>query len=387
MLKTIPVEVEPEIFRWLRTSSGWTVEDVARKLKTSEKVIVSIESGERKPTLKQLKDLSKAYKRPLATFLLSKPLQEEPRPKDYRMIPGKEGVFDKRTIYILRKVRELQDVGSELLKNIFDSSLSKIDHFSLASNPEELGSNLRKEFELSFKDQKRFKDSSSFFNFLRDRIENNNVLVFQFSMPIDDVRGFALTDEHPYVIVVNSSDSVEARIFTLMHEYAHLLLEQTTIDLPERSILTNDIVERWCNSFASEFLLPKEDALGIFDEVRADIDSTETLNRISRRLKLSKAMICYRMLKLGYIDEGRYEAIIDRFRPDRIPVPEEEDEEGEVRKGGIPAEVKVLSEMGNRFVNIVAENYEHNNITYTDALNYLSVRSHNFDRVMARARP
>jgi len=51
-----------------------------------------------------------------------------------------------------------------------------------------------------------------------------NILVFQFSMPIEDARGFALTDMNPNVIVVNSKDSIEARLFSLMLEFGHILL-------------------------------------------------------------------------------------------------------------------------------------------------------------------
>ena len=43
-------------------------------------------------------------------------------------------------------------------------------------------------------------------------------------MPVDDARGFSLTDGEPYVIVVNSADADRARLFTLFHEYAHILL-------------------------------------------------------------------------------------------------------------------------------------------------------------------
>ena len=65
---------------------------------------------------------------------------------------------------------------------------------------------------------------------------------------------------------------------------------------------------------------------------------------------------------------------------------EEEDEDTETKAGGIPADVRCLSEIGNKFVSLVANNYDRNHITYTDALNYLSIKSKNFDKVLAKAR-
>ena len=54
--------------------------------------------------------------------------------------------------------------------------------------------------------------------------------------------------------------------------------------------------------------------------------------------------------------------------------------------GGIPSEVRCLSEVGNKFVSLVANNYDKNNITYTDALSYLSIKSRNFDKVLSKAK-
>jgi transcriptional regulator with XRE-family HTH domain len=73
MSKSITVEVKPEVFKWLRESSGWTFEDTSKRLKTNVENIKKFEKGEKSPTLRQLKELSQAFKRPLAAFFLSKP--------------------------------------------------------------------------------------------------------------------------------------------------------------------------------------------------------------------------------------------------------------------------------------------------------------------------
>ena len=47
----------------------------------------------------------------------------------------------------------------------------------------------------------------------------------QATMDIKDARGFALADGYPKVILVNSRDEPRPHLFTLLHEYAHLLLK------------------------------------------------------------------------------------------------------------------------------------------------------------------
>ncbi len=385
MQKTLNVEVDPKVFMWLRDSSGWTKEEVARRLNKSVGVVEAIEKGELQPTLRQLKELSNAYKRPLATFLLSEPLKEPPMPKDYRMLPGKKDIFDKKTILVIRKARNLQEVGKELLINFNDSAKPKVKRLEISDNPEVTALEYREKFNLSVDAQKKFKTSYEFFNHLRDIFEDLNILVFQFSMPVKDARGFALTDENPNVIVINSADSIEARIFSLMHEFSHILLGETAIGLLDISITASHRVEKWCNLFASEFLLPRKVTKEVFKSEGKALAEGETLKKLSRRYKVSKAMLSYKMLKLNFISKSIYEEILDRYKPEE-PKPKPEGKKKEKKRGGIPAEVRCLSEVGNKFVSIVANNYDRNYITYTDALNYLSIRSKNFEQVLAKAR-
>lgn len=384
MPRSLKVEVEPAVFKWLRESSGWTKEEVAKRLKTSIGVVESIEKGDWQPTLRQLRELSHIYKRPLATFLLSEPLPEPPMPKDYRMLPGRKDVFDKKTILVIRKARGLQEVGAELLINFNDSAKPKIKRLKTSDSPEAIALKYRETFDISLKTQKKFKSPYELFNHLRDSFEERNILVFQFSMPVEDARGFVLTDNNPNVIVINSADSIKARLFSLMHEFGHVLLGETAIDLADVSHTPDHRIEKWCNVFASEFLLPKELAKDIFSSEDALTD-TSTLNRLSNRYKVSKGMLSYKMLKLKFISNATYEEILDRYKPQE-PESKPDKEGGEKKGGGIPADIRCLSEIGSKFVSIVADNYDRNYITYTDALNYLSIRTRNFDRVLAKAR-
>jgi Zn-dependent peptidase ImmA (M78 family) len=295
-------------------------------------------------------------------------------------------VFDKKTIYTIRKARSLQEIGSELSFNIDYSIKPAVKRITIAERAENLAVMYREHLRLDEEVQRKFRTSYELFNYLRDGFEDMNILVFQFSMPVEDARGFALTDKTPNVIVVNSKDSIEARIFSLMHEFGHVLLGETVIDLPDISRRFRDEIELWCNEFASGFLMPKEIAIKIFKSEERVLTDTKTLNALSRRYKVSKAMLLYNMLKLDFITREEYEGTLGRYSPKEVEG-KKEGEEAEKKKGGRPtADVRCLSEVGNKFVSIVANNYDRDYITYTDALNYLSIKSKNFDKVLAQAR-
>ena len=377
--KTIQIEVNPTVFKWLRESAGWTNEDISKRLKTSVEIVKKFELGEDKPTLRQLEELSKAYKRPLAAFLLSKPKEEKPKPKDYRMLPEKVNVFDKKTIVVLRKARSLQEIGRELSININYQTKPKVKKERPSENPEKVAEKYREVFKLTEEKQRKFKTPYEFFNYLRDFLENMNILTFQFSMPVEDARGFVIVDEFPNIIVVNTKDSIEARLFSLMHEFAHILLGESVIDMPDILTTTRNRMESWCNKFSSSFLLPKKIAKLLFDSKQKVLTDTKTLNTFSRKYKVSKAMILFNMLKLGYITKTAYENVLKRPRKIKI---EKKGKKG----GGIPSDKRCLSEVGTKFISIVANNYDRNHITYTDALNYLSIKSKNFNKVLVKAR-
>ena len=380
--RTIEVEVNPKVFRWLRESSGWSVEELSKRLNTSAGIIEGFESGKRKPTLRQLNELSQAFKRPLAAFLLSVPIKEKPHPKDYRMLPDKVDVFDRKTILVLRKARSLQEIGRELSHNIDYKTKAKIEGVKVSDNPLDIAEKYRKMFELTEEKQRKFKTPYELFNYLRDILEDMNILVFQFSMPMEDARGFVLVDEAPAVVVVSTKDTIEARLFSLMHEFAHILLGESVIDIPDLSLATRNKTEIWCNEFSSSFLLPRGLAKSLFESKWDVLTDTKTLGTLSRRYKVSKAMLLFNMFKLRYVSKAIYQEVLERPSLQKLQI----EKKGKKKGGGIPSDKKCLSEVGNKFVSLVANNYDKKQITYADALNYLSIKSKNFDKVLAKAK-
>ena len=376
--KTLSIEVKPEILKWVIDSAGWKEEDISKKLKVSQIVFGSWLKGESNPTLKQLEDLAKIVKRPLAVFFLPEAPKEKPLPKDYRMLPEKAGKFDKKTILSIRRARRLQKISKELSENL-NANLNKlVSAVKQSEDAKKIAEKYRKEFKFDETRQRKFKTPYEVFNFLRDTIEDKNIIVFQISMPIEDARGFTLVDDSPAVIVVNSKDQIEARIFTLMHEFGHVLLNESGVSMPENSLFIKNVenVEKWCNDFSSAFLLPEALA-------KSEFSQNKDVGKLSRAYKVSKAMLFYNMYRLNFISKQQYDAFIDKYQSE-ILKPKEKSE----KKGGFrpTADKQCLSERGQKFVSLVVNNVDKGFITHSDALGYLSIKSKNLDKVMSKAK-
>jgi Zn-dependent peptidase ImmA (M78 family) len=376
--KSITVEVKPEILKWVVDSAGWKEEDISKKLKVSRDIFGSWLKGEANPTLKQLEDLAKIVKRPLAVFFLPQAPKEKPLPKDYRMLPEKAGKFDKKTILAIRRARRLQKISKELSENL-NANLNKlVSVVKQSEDTKKIAEKYREEFKFDDVQRKPKTTPYEVFNFLRDTIEDKNIIVFQISMPIEDARGFTLVDDSPAVIVVNSKDQIEARIFTLLHEFGHVLLNESGVSMPENSLFVKNVesVEKWCNEFSSAFLLPETLA-------KAEFSQNKDVAKLSRAYKVSKAMLFYNMYRLNFVSKQQYGAFIDKYKPEILKPKEKAEKKGGFRP---TADKQCLSERGQKFVSLVVNNVDKGFITHSDALGYLSIKAKNLDKVMSKAK-
>ncbi|MEX0632793.1 ImmA/IrrE family metallo-endopeptidase [Serratia ureilytica] len=71
-------------------------------------------------------------------------------------------------------------------------------------------------------------------------------------MNVEEFRGFAISDPYAPVVFVNLTDAPAARLFTLLHEIAHLWIGSSGISTA--STHEDRKEERFCNAVAGEFL-------------------------------------------------------------------------------------------------------------------------------------
>jgi len=86
------------------------------------------------------------------------------------------------------------------------------------------------------------------------------ITVFQLSLTHDKLRGFSIIDDIvPIIGIKRGSEAPTSKIFTLFHELGHILLNEGGVcDLTE---MTNIEIEKWCNAFAAEVLVPNSELM------------------------------------------------------------------------------------------------------------------------------
>ena len=106
----------------------------------------------------------------------------------------------------------------------------------------------------------------------------------------DEFRGFSLYDDLAPLIFVNVADEpYSAQNFTLLHEFAHLLLGHSALSGGDQ-LLGGTGEEAWCNRVAACVLLPDE-ALTAFDDATTVLD----YRAVARRFGVSAEVALHRL--------------------------------------------------------------------------------------------
>jgi Zn-dependent peptidase ImmA (M78 family) len=390
---SVEVSIAPDVFRWLCGTSGWPAKDIAKRIEVPEEDVRSWCEGRAKPVLPltKVEKLSEAFKRPLAAFLLSKPPEEIRTLPDFRKLPGAQGDFSRETHLAIRKARRLQKVRRELMENLGSDVRINIRNRSVQDDPEVVASDESMNLPVNTAQINTY-TPTQLFQIWRDWFERKNITVLQLKMPVEDARGFSLTDIEPFVIVVNESDAPTAKIFTLFHEYGHILLNESAVCNRDSDEIDDKRIKRiecWCNRFAGAFLVPEDflkQELGI-ETLCKTTPYSRIAGSIANRLKISKESALMRLLTLNYISPSEFRTERDKIRADAALKKEQikEKQKQSAKKSGpaIFLDRKCLDEKGPRFVSLVLKNSDLGYITSKDALDYLDVKLRHLEKMRA----
>lgn len=345
------IKLPSEVLKALRETAGYSIEEIAKKLKTSREKIVSVEQGKSAFTLSQIRKLADIYKRPLAAFF-SDSIPELPKLVDYRINREKRltpqvYLAKRRAHYLSEKIKELS------------GKRSKIPSFLERLGAEELAKEFRKYLNIELiKSQNPKEILAHYKKILEDTL---NIIIIEYPLKTDDVRAFSVSSDVS-VIVLNEEDKPSIKLFSLFHEICHLLKKTAgicSLDIEQQ----NQDIESYCNKFAAEFLVP-------IDDLKTEVKKFEqidekTINQFSEIYGVSKQVMMIRLLWLGYIEKEKYE----KFK--------KEIEVGlKQKKFGRRNWDKIFSNrLGNFTIQEIKKTYNEGKITFYEASSILEIKT------------
>jgi Zn-dependent peptidase ImmA (M78 family)/transcriptional regulator with XRE-family HTH domain len=377
------VPITPAVLDWAIKTSGYSTDEVSGKIGISHKALQAWLSGHDQPTLTPLRSLAGLLKRPLAVFLLPQPPASVVQQVSFRHPLGEErNKLTPKELFNIREAARLQRGAAWILLELGDNpaSLTKV---SANGNHEQIAAEQRLRIGISVATQIEWDSYSEAFRAWRHALQENNVLVFTLPMGQSSVRGFSLWDDRAPLIAINTHWDYPARIFTLFHEFAHLITR--TNSACKGHISTHlrhgeDALERWCERFAAAFLAPWRDVQASlvqnFEWRRGDeIEDLEVVGRLARSFRIS-----LRAMVLRLIDNGV--ATWDLYK--QIPPYVDQKRKGGGGGGRDRLQIR-LDEYGERTADVFVRGLENDVLSRTDVLSYLDVADSDLDHLGARS--
>lgn len=382
MAATLPVPISPAVLVWARQESGYTPERVAERLQVKADRVAEWEQGQRPPTFRQVEELARFYHRPLSLFFQPAPPIIAPLAAEYRRLPGvTSGAESPELRLAVRKMSTRRETMSELLDELGEALPTFGQSARLDESPAAVGARLRSALGLELATQLDWPNEWHAWAGWRAAVENLGVLVFQFpKVALAEARGISLLKFPLPVAGVNSKESPEPRIYTLLHEVIHLMLAMGKEEVPaareRRSERDWEVVERFAEEATSHALVPEDALRRVIGEARLprngwDIGDVRTL---ARRFRISPLAMATRLRASGIFTWAQYRAWRAGWEAWVATLP--------MRKGGFAHPVTMaVSRAGRPFTSTVLEALATNRIGPVEAARHLDLKFEHFEKL------
>jgi Zn-dependent peptidase ImmA (M78 family)/transcriptional regulator with XRE-family HTH domain len=259
MARVERVPLTPAVLRWAIVQSGLTPDAVASRIDIERNDLDKWLTGESLPGLSEFRRLASILKRPLATFLLPEPPKLDTETVSFRapLDADRSGASSVERTH-LRSALRLQRAMSWIVHEL-DGRETPIPHSAPSDRSAAVAQTFRARIGVGDGAHVKWKTASEAFAYWRGAIERIGIVCLSVPMGRDSCRGFSIWDPFAPLIAVNSAFSPAARIFTLFHECGHLLTRTQSMCLEgtHRGFARpSDKVERWCEQFAADVVLP-----------------------------------------------------------------------------------------------------------------------------------
>ena len=198
-----------------------------------------------------------------------------------------------------------QEWYKEYLISQGEEALSFVGSYSINSSVYDVAEDIRKVLRVEppkqgtwEEYQKRVLDGAELAGILimRSGIVGNNT---HRKLSVNEFRGFAISDPIAPLVFINNSDAPTAKLFTLIHELAHIWIGTSGIS----DLDYHNKEEVFCNKVAGEFLVPEK---LFFQSWKKENDLLINLTEIASNFHVSKMVVAKRALALGAIEHSSY---------------------------------------------------------------------------------
>jgi len=312
-------QINPANLRWARERAQLSEAALAKKLRVEEQKLIAWELGQARVTFKQAQDFAKQTLIPFGyLFLNIQPVENLPIP-DLRTIDNEHNPRPSaELIKMVHTIIERQEWYKDYLRQ--EQRLDRnpyLGRFTSQQPASAIVADMRNVLHIPTHPER-----GSWEDYYRDlikKIEDIGILVMRqgdlghYTKPLNvkEFRGSALFDPLAPIIFINQADAPSARLFTLIHELAHIWIGQSGVSDAKPN--TNRAEEVLCNAIAAEFLVPAGEFLTYWQALP---DWQLNLPVLEAIFHVSRWVLARRALTLQKITQQQYQNYIDSVQRD-----------------------------------------------------------------------
>ena len=379
----VTVSIAPEILNWIIQKVQF------QKVNSSVyELLNKWLSGEKEPTFNQVEDMSKKTNIPFGYFFLDKPPVEECKVVEYRTVDSISLQEPSRNLIdVLDMMSEAQEWMVDYLKDNGYEPLEFVGRGKRILSASEIAHDIRKELGLNVNWYESSKNTTDSFRYLRSCFENKGIMIMMSGivgsntrrkLDVDEFRAFTIVNEYAPLIFINTCDSENGKLFSLLHEIAHVWLgEDSFYNEQYGSSVSVSQLEQICNAVAAEILVPNM----VFIEKWIEVSGTdlEKIEALAKFFKCSKYVVTRRACDNGNIDKDKYNEIVSLLVKNYHKWREEQKDSN---SSGGDYYRTLASKLDHRFVKALEQSAKAGRTQYTEIYRLTNTNRKTFSRLV-----
>jgi Zn-dependent peptidase ImmA (M78 family) len=262
-------------------------------------------NGDKKPTVKQLADFAKEVHIPFGFFFLDQlPVKQNTIPLFRTNSRQAQFEYSYELSQTITDIQRRQDWLVDYLRSEGEAPLSFVGRFNSGSHTNIIVNDIRNTIELPVNWSRFLQDKDAALKYLIEKVEAVGIYVAvngvlgnsNKNLDPEEFKGFVLSNKWAPYIFINGKDFPAAKIFTLMHELAHIWLGETAILDIEQLMPANTDIEKLCDSVAASLLVDAGLLMNEWNKVKLQANHLQILERY---FKVSQLMIARRLMDIG----------------------------------------------------------------------------------------
>lgn len=357
--------------REARESLLFNTQEVAIRLQMSVEDYLKLESGQKKATGDQVVLLASLYQRDFRYFVTGDYPSAESQIQEMFRLNSSLSKNDRIAIQQFVRLCEYESfLEQEVLQKTFNSipnyNLHQFNHNNFKRQGAEAAKLERDRLRLGLL------PISDVFDLMRSQ----GIHVFKRQLEDRNISGLYIY--HPTAgncILINYLDDLYRQNFSAAHEYCHALFD-SSIGQEVTYLNKNTNGFEWrANSFASNFLLPKELIKSEYNPVREYEIWIDIIRQIAKRFKVSSQVVIISLVEMNWVDEDLKQRL---FNERQIVIKSQDKIDPEIPRDLSIGQKERLTQVIRHglswyFIELCTEAYRRGGITYHKLLEMLSL--------------